>query len=170
MTESYDPSRELEAMAAVAAAAKGLPVEAIRRVLDWAGQTLLGEVRPAVRGLTTTREPVSSDEKPSASSLPEFFSSANAASGPERALVVAYWYQVFEGQEDFDGKTINDALKDLGHGLPNVTTTMSLLIGQKPQPVIQTRKQGKAQQARKLYRLTAEGQRRVEEMVRRAPQ
>ena len=63
---------------------------------------------------------------------------------------------------------MNKKLKDLGYRVSNITTAFNGLINRRPQLVIQTKKSGTSKQARKLYRLTTEGQRAVERMLQRA--
>lgn len=86
-------------------------------------------------------------------------------STPLKPLVVGYWFQVLQGEQDLDGFQINKELKHLGHGVSNITTALSSLIDRKPQLVIQTRKSGNSKQARKRYRLTDAGIKAVERML-----
>jgi hypothetical protein len=99
------------------------------------------------------------------SDIGELFSVAEPRKGPEFALVAAYWHQVVQGVQDFDAQTINSDLKQLGRRLANVTSTLGSLINQRPQLVLQVGKTGLAQQARKKYRLTTEGIKRVRLML-----
>jgi DNA-binding PadR family transcriptional regulator len=99
------------------------------------------------------------------SSLPDLYSTVSPASDSSRALVVGYWFQVMQGEQDLDGFQINKELKHLGHGASNITTALSSLIERKPQLVIQTRKSGNSKQARKRYRLTDAGIKAVERML-----
>jgi hypothetical protein len=100
--------------------------------------------------------------------LGDLFAAAAPQSGPERALVVGFWLQAIEHSEDLEGARINSELTHLGYRLPNITTTMSLLMNQKPALVVQTKKTGSAQQARKRYRLTQAGIKRVEALIANA--
>jgi hypothetical protein len=84
----------------------------------------------------------------------------------ERALVAGYWLQCTQGQTEFTAQAVNDELKNLGHGVSNITNAFSSLKDQKPALVIQVRKDGTSQQARKKYRVTAEGKKAVDLMVR----
>lgn len=99
------------------------------------------------------------------SSLPDLYAAVSPASDASRALVVGYWFQVTQGEQDLDGFQINKELKHLGHGVTNITTALSSLIQRKPQLVIQTRKSGNSKQARKRYRLTDAGVKAVERMI-----
>jgi hypothetical protein len=80
-------------------------------------------------------------------------------------LVVGYWFQVHQGMKDFDSQRVNAELKNMGHGVGNITEAFTRLIDRRPQFVIQTRKSGTARQARKLYRVTNEGIKRVQSML-----
>ncbi len=82
-----------------------------------------------------------------------------------RALVGAYWVQVCQGNQGFDGQSVNKELKHLGHGLGNITMALNPLIGQKPAYVLQLRKSGNTKQARKLYKVTEAGIRKVKAMI-----
>jgi Tfp pilus assembly protein PilX len=98
------------------------------------------------------------------------YTAAAPRTEPERALVVGYWFQVHQGMKDFDSQRVNAELKNMGHGVGNITEAFSRLIGRKPQYVIQTRKSGTARQARKLYRVTNEGIKRVKAMLAGQPE
>jgi len=56
-------------------------------------------------------------------------------------------------------------LKNLGHGIGNVTRACSALIAEKPALLMQVKKAGSTKQARKQYRLTTAGIQRVREML-----
>jgi len=172
-----DPSLELEVMGDVAAGLKKLSgdTEAARRVLQWAVSAFLPDGMPAISmpspslqapaavvSGTGSGEPAPSR---SFSSLPDLYSAVSPASDASRALVVGYWFQVMQGEQDLDGFQINKELKHLGHGVTNITTALSSLIERKPQLVIQTRKSGNSKQARKRYRLTDAGIKAVERMI-----
>ena len=86
--------------------------------------------------------------------LAELYDAAHPGTDKDRALVTAYWLQVCEGAESFVSFAVNKALKDLGHGMANVTTAFDGLKGQKPALVLQLRKAGKSKQARKTYKIT----------------
>ena len=82
-----------------------------------------------------------------------------------KSSAVAYWVQRIKGNGDFDAATINKELKHLGHGVGNITAALGSLIARKPNLVIQTRKGGSSQQARKRYKLTTEGLKYVDNMI-----
>ena len=97
--------------------------------------------------------------------LGDLFDRANPQSQPDRVLVVAYWKQVVEGAESFEAYPVSKELKHLGHGVTNITGALDALIRQSPKLVLQVAKSGKARQARKRYKVTREGIRRVQVMV-----
>lgn len=95
----------------------------------------------------------------------ELFDAARPTGDKDRALVVAYWLQVCQGADHFFAQEVNTQLKHMGHAVGNITRAFESLKGEKPAPVIQLQKTGKAQQARKKFKVTAEGQKRVEQMI-----
>jgi hypothetical protein len=169
-----NPTVELEVMADIAGGLKKLTgdVDATRRVLQWAASAFLPDGVPMTTGSVSAptgtggspsaTEPASSPTFPS---LPDLYSAVSPASDSSRALVVGYWFQVMQGEQDLDGFQINKELKHLGHGVSNITTALTSLIERKPQLVIQTRKSGNSKQARKRYRLTDAGIKAVERML-----
>ncbi len=80
-------------------------------------------------------------------------------------MVAAYWLQVCQGAESFVSYSVNKALKNLGHGVSNVTGAFDALRRSKPALVLQLRKAGKSRQARKTYKVTKAGVAAVEEMI-----
>ena len=97
--------------------------------------------------------------------LAELFDAADPKTNIDRVLVAAYWVQVHEGAESFNSYSVNHALKDLGHGVTNVTGAFDALKGQKPALVLQLRKAGTSRQARKTYKVTNAGVEAVKGML-----
>jgi hypothetical protein len=85
-----------------------------------------------------------------------------------KALVGAYWMQFKEGVNDVDAMTVNTRLKHLGHGVGNITRAFEALKAERPSPIVQTRKEGNTKQARKKFKVTNEGKKRVEGMLANA--
>jgi translation elongation factor EF-Ts len=54
----------------------------------------------------------------------------------------------------------------MGHHVSNITDAMNELQRQKPQLAVQLRKSGTSKQARKTYRITTEGVKAAEIMIR----
>jgi hypothetical protein len=160
---------ELDVMRDVAEALGKLDESARKRVLKWTLDRFAGGTGQV--NLVSERVPSSSNRHQGEhgfSDLPSFFSAISPSTQSEKALVAGYWFQVVEGQSDLDSQQINTQLKNLGHGAANITRALEDLINSKPQLVIQTRKSGSSQQARKKYRLTAEGIARIKQMLARA--
>jgi hypothetical protein len=155
---------ELEAITAVAGALDKIKSDdrMVARVLRWARERYTGATEPDVatqRGKAAAADAVEYDD------VATLYSAASPRTDAERALVVGYWFQVYQGMKDFDSQRVNTELKNMGHGVGNITDAFSRLIERKPQYVIQTRKSGTARQARKLYRLTNEGIKHVQSML-----
>lgn len=171
-----DPLAELEAMQAVAKALQGFSPESAARVLRWAAEHFSSN-QPTINTLPSTpavESPLSSQPVRDARTVlgqfrdaADLISYAGATTGPDRALLAAYWAQVVDGGDGFDGYTINNMLKNMGYGLSNVTTTLASLMNQKPALVLQVKKSGQTKQARKVYRVTREGENRAERMIMR---
>ena len=89
----------------------------------------------------------------------------NPTTDPVRALVAGYWLQVCKGAPSFDAQSANTELKHLGHASSNITAAFGALISQKPALVLQLRKSGNTKQARKLYKVTEAGTRKVKQMM-----
>lgn len=89
----------------------------------------------------------------------EFLAAASPASDADRVLCVAAYLQDFGDTPNatLSGKQINDELKNLGHGVKNITDSINTLKARKPQHMIQVKKGGKAKQAWKEYRVTRAG-------------
>jgi hypothetical protein len=82
-----------------------------------------------------------------------------------KALVAGYWLQVCQGNQSFDGQSANKELKNLGHAVGNITRALGALMDQKPALVLQLRKSGNTKQARKMYKVTEAGIRKVKAMT-----
>ena len=158
---------EIEAMAAISKALSTLDADATRRVLKWA----IERYQPRQPSAPPASDPVGTDQLSRAPqrtflNLPEFFDACHAENGLDRALVVAYWFQVLRGEADgWDSQKVNTELKHLGHPSSNITRDLDHLMSRTPRYVMQMRKQGTTRQARKLYALTREGIRAVEAML-----
>ena len=152
-----DAATEARALGRVVDAVDGLDARAIQRVLEWAWKRFVAASLP---------EPTASRAAPTEPiDLADLYVAAHPATDADKVLVVAYWHQVSTGKENLDAQTIHRDLKNLGHGVSNVTRACSALIGEKPQLMIQVKKAGSTRQARKQYRLTAAGLQRVRDKL-----
>ena len=102
--------------------------------------------------------------------LVDLFHAASPRTDPERALVGGYWITVGESQVEFTAQLVNSKLKDLGHGVGNITDAFSSLIKRRPSLVMQTAKTGTSRQARKRYKLTRAGLDQVSRMLQGEPE
>ncbi len=93
------------------------------------------------------------------------FEATKPKTDADKALVAAYFFQGVQGEKDLAGRTLNDALKHLGHGIGNITNAVQANIESTPALMLQVKKFGKTKQAQKKYRVTQEGMKRVQEMV-----
>jgi hypothetical protein len=153
---------EITAMTDVAKALEGLDEAARFRVLNWANSRF-GRLSGKETGTAPMFTAV--EDRVEFQSLAELFDAADPKTDKEKALISAYWTQVCQGQPNFASQTINSSLKDLGHGVANITVSLSQLKDEEPVLIHQIKKAGTSQQARKTYRLTEEGARRVRKMI-----
>jgi hypothetical protein len=165
-------SEEIQAMGLIEEAFTPLDDDARRRVLSWAAARyglattrLVPEQAAAAAGDSEKDGVNAGSEPPKYESLADFFAATRPKTEADRALVVGYWFQVLQGQQDFEALAVNKELKHLGHGIAHVTSAFDTLIERKPQHVIQTKKSGSARQARKKYKVTEEGKKAVQRML-----
>jgi hypothetical protein len=163
-----DPVKELDAMRVVATALADLDAEAVARVLRWAAEAFGAKspLTPAVGPLALRVEDSQVDGPVAFANIADLYAAAQPRNDADKALVVGYWIQILQGAQDFESQGVNTELKHLGHGIGNITQAFSSLMHRKPQLVIQTRKAGVSQQARKRFKLTTAGQQAVERMIK----
>jgi hypothetical protein len=159
-----DEDKEIAAMSSMVGALEELEPEERERVLRWACDRYsvrlgFGTRRSVEPGPSVTGGDLESED------LATLYDAANPKTDPERALVAGYWFQVREKQPVLDAQRLNSALKNLGHGVGNITSALTGLKDRKPALAMQVQKTGKSKQARKKYKLTAAGIRAVHVMV-----
>ncbi len=153
---------EIDAMKAIDNALGSLDPDESKRVLRWAvdkfgqGALSVGPERP-----TRSGGPPQAFER-----ISDLMDAALPQTVVDHVLVASYWFQAVQGRENFTGQEVNSELKDLGHPASNITDSYNTLIKRKPSAVRQVQKSGSSKQARKLYRLTNEGVRTVDRMLR----
>jgi hypothetical protein len=155
---------EVEAITAVDKALSELDEGAAIRVLRWASEKY-GQP-PVVEA--PAEQPISLAPSPPPDQFEEIADLMHAAaprSGVQRVLVAAYWFQVVNGHTNVTGQQVNDALRNLGHAMGNITDAFTSLIRRKPQLAIQVEKTGSSKQARKKYKLTVAGITEVKRML-----
>jgi hypothetical protein len=102
------------------------------------------------------------NDKPPFSEFHELFDTARPRTGPEKALVAAYWIQQVQGNEEWDSFLVNKELKNLSEASTNITRDLDVLVKRIPRWVHPTRKEGSS---RKTYKLTPPGINAVERML-----
>lgn len=160
------PEDEIKAMTDVNNALKKLDSASCERVLNWAANQYMPNLK--FKSDTPTQSDNDNTENkstPSYKDLHDFLDNVERSLKLDDALTVAYWYQVFQKQEDFTSQQINDQLKDIGNPIKNITDAFDSLVNQNL--VRQTEKSGSSKQARKKFRLTRIGIQKVESMIRR---
>lgn len=171
--EAPNIGAEVEAMKKVADALKELDRDAVTRVIAWIADAY--RIQHQQPRSVTSNTPASAFAQPASppAGHEQMFTDANdlyhatsPSSDVERALVVGYWFQVCQGQEDFDSQSVNGELKQLGYPVGNITRAFEGLQKRKPVLASQTRKSGTSRQARKKYKLTRQGIAAVEGMIR----
>lgn len=178
---SSDPAKEFSAIQAVHAALEPLDDEARTRVLAYIASLLgidtkvaIGRVAAPGPGAASDidDDPVEAAPAEAAkgastfSSFAELYAAASPKSNGEKALVVGYWLQVCQSADSFTAASANKELTHLGHKLANITDAIDQMKSQKPMLILQLKKSGSSQQARKLYKVSHEGVKRVEVMIR----
>jgi hypothetical protein len=168
-------------MGTIEAALAGLEAAAVSRVLRWAFERFEVAAPSTVpRDRETPGDAKESDKSQkqrdegekgdvtqvgSFGSLAEFYDAASPSDDKEKALVVCYWRQFTDGVSEIDAQSVSTALKHLGHALGNVTRTFDQLKAEKPASIVQLKKEGTSRQARKKFKVTSEGKKRVERML-----
>jgi hypothetical protein len=159
---------ELKAMGAIASALDGLEDNVKDRVLRWArdryGVSLKAQ-SPAPTPASVSYNTTSASSRETFNSVASLVDAANPAADSDKLLVVAYWFQVIRGESELDSQSLNSELKNLGYPIGNITRAVSNLASTTPRLVMQIKKSGTTRQARKKFRLTVEGIRRVETMT-----
>jgi hypothetical protein len=162
---------EIEAMKKIATALEPLDDAARHRALQWATSRYRAVKPGDAVGTTIMRtSEMGGDTQANASpyqTFAELFEAANPGTERDKALVAAYWIQVCQNVGSFPSQLLNAELKDLGHGIGNITEALTQLKNERPALILQLKKSGTSKQARKTYKLTQEGAKRVQLMTTR---
>ena len=151
---------ELEAMKKVSDALEDLDEGARVRVLSWA----VSKYSVVVAANAVGKAPPHSADESQHGDFADLFHAALPQSHAERALVAAFWIAQESG-EPFQSQSLNALLKDLGYQVANITDALSQNMRERPALVVQTKKSGSTRQARKTYKITDAGMRRVKSMM-----
>jgi len=87
----------------------------------------------------------------------DLFDNVNPKFEMEKALTAAYWFQEVWNHGSWQAQSLNNILKDVGHGIGNITDALDRAQRCKPALVRQMAKAGRSRQARKTYKLTTAG-------------
>jgi hypothetical protein len=166
--------REIQALQTISDALSSLQEsdpEAVARVLSWALKRFSTKDIVTHDHSDAVHAPVTPAVTASRAfdDISDLYHVADPTTDADRALVAGYWLQVIQAQKDFSGQDANKLLKDLGHGVTNITDALSKLIRRSPNHVMQTRKSGVTQQARKRYKLTTAGVAAIAERIEGSP-
>jgi hypothetical protein len=169
MTELADMKKELEAMKTVGEALGNLEKSSVLRVLRWASDHFGALSLPPKLNkrdeVSDAEDDDTSNGIPNFGDVAELFAAACPTTEAHMALVVAYWVQYLEGNDSIDSQIVNKKLKNIGYGVGNITRAFESLKKTKPQLVVQLRKSGQTQQARKTFKVTAAGKKFVEDLL-----
>jgi hypothetical protein len=154
---------ELAAMQSLAEVLGGLDKPAQERVLGWAISrfALSCSTSASPKGLQANS---GIERSTSFTEFAELFHAMNPSDNGAKALAAAYWLSRGDG-EAFTAQAANGLLKDMGYHVPNITDALTQCMKEKPATIIQTRKSGSSRQARKLYKLTDAGRRKVSSLI-----
>ncbi len=166
-----EQDKEISAMASISLALADLDAEAISRVLRWAadryniGVSARGQSTPP-RG-NSEPQPDSQDNRNQVEfhQFSDFFDATDPTTEADRVLVAAYWFQIIKGTPELESQSLNTELKNTGHGISHMPHILDDLMKAKPRLVIQLKKQGTTQQARRKFKLTTEGIKKVKGML-----
>ena len=158
-------------MKKIADALESLDEAARQRALHWANSRFRATRMGNADGGSTSAQQFGTTNEPSENTVrfetfAELFEAANPNIEKEKALIASYWEQVCQSSPSFASQSLNAGLKDLGHGIGNITEALTALKNDRPALILQLKKSGTSRQARKTYKLTQEGMRRVQTMIR----
>lgn len=170
MTQSA--KAEFEALETVHGALEPLDDDARSRVVKYIVSLLAIDERtvaPAEEPADDEAAEAAGDKATEGASTYSTFAELEAAAKPttnmDRALVAGYWLQECQGSASFTAQAANKELAHLGHKIANITNAFDSLKAAKPQLILQLKKSGSSQQARKIYQVNHAGIKRVQEMI-----
>ena len=157
---------ELEVMSAVYKEFMRIDDEAKQRVLDWvAAKFSLKSSKTPSTGMKASDLDKGTVNINSFDSVADIFNAANPKIDRDKALVVGAFLQKKSEKAEVTGYEINKELRQLGHGLNNITDAIDQMMDKAPKLMMQVKKEGKTKQARKKYKVTAEGFKAVQQML-----
>ncbi len=175
-----EEDKEIKAFSTLASAFADLSEEESARVLRWAigkygaglgkvDDSLLAGSGRSPKGRSTGDQDDSADrevgDELEFAEFAELYDACSRTVGVDKVLVAGYWLQFIQRATSFASGPLHDELKNLGHPITNITVALSANIKAKPALVMQVKKNGSSKQARKLYKLTTAGKKRVENWI-----
>lgn len=150
-----DEVRELSAMNQIHGILSELQEAERLRVIAWVSAVFVKNQSASVPGASFS----SFEEQGTqlTKSLAEKFSEASPSNQAEKVLICAVHLHEINGGTDFASREVNALLRDLGHGIDNITRAFESLVNRRPQLIVQTRKEGRTKQAQKKFRVTEAG-------------
>jgi len=150
---------EIQAMSDISDALSNLEASAAERVLRWAVD------KYATSDFEGKRQVDKDDKIENFSNFIELFEAASPSTEYEKVLVASFWFQEIMENDSVEALSVNNALKNLGHGIGNITREFNRLQKEEPTLVMQVQKKGSSKQARKEYKVTYAGIKKVKNMV-----
>jgi hypothetical protein len=167
---------EISAMETISSAMEGLDQDARERVINWSIDRF--NLRAMFGKRSSLQTPPGSTPSdggagtggmdlppPQFEHFAELFEAADPKTDVDKALVAGYWFQIIKGQDKLQAADLQTELKNLGHQLSNITTSLSGNVNTKPARILQLAKSGSSKQGRKTYKLTAHGVKVVKKMI-----
>lgn len=152
---------ELKAMNEIYNALKDLESEERQRVIGWVvGKfSITNPIKNSIKDRQEADDVklAAVNDFSSFKSIADIFTNAKVKRAADKVLIVGAYLQQKQDGGELTGREINKELHHLGHRIGNITNAISTLINEKPQLMIQIRKEGKTKQAQKKYKVTAEG-------------
>jgi hypothetical protein len=170
-----EEDKEVKAMAAVNAALIGLEPDAASRVLRWAADRYkvalpgaAGRSSSSGKGAIASEEAGEQGDNQEYEHFSDFYDAADPATDADRVLVAGYWFQELKGQGELESQALNKELKNTGHAVTHMPHALDDLMNVKPRLMIQLKKKGSTRQARRKFKLTTEGIKKVRGMLKPA--
>jgi hypothetical protein len=164
---------ELKVMQTILEAMEGVKEEEARaRIMDYVqrklGVSSSGRLPPLTPKAAAASANIRTEDPTVFEHFADLFDAARPDTDMEKALVAGYWVQFCGEASEFGSQVLNNELKQLGYPIGNITRALDALTSARPNLVQQMRKDGTTKQARKTFRLTTEGKKKVEQMIAKA--
>ena len=168
-----EDDKEVSAMAAVNAALAGLDTDAAARVLRWAADrykvVLPGSSKSKASEKKDTDESDDSGDKERTRRTS--ISATSLTPQIQRQRRTASWLlrtgsKCSKGRVNWTSQSLNKELKNTGHGVSHMPHALDDLMKAKPRLLIQLKKKGTTKQARRKFKVTSEGIKRVKGMLK----